>query len=102
MRGAVAGGSEGGVVGQRRRGDVKQRDGGEEEEQQERRRRQDGASGARARVVVVGPAPPRQDHLGSGGWRFQGRKRVPRRRRRGSCRGDSGDMRAGPTDQLCV
>lgn len=72
MRGAVAGGSEGRVVGERGRGDVEQRDGGEEEEQQERRRRQGGAARARARarVMVVAPAPPRQDHLGPGGWRF--------------------------------
>jgi hypothetical protein len=64
MRGAVAGGSQGRVVGKWRRGDVKERDGGEEEEQQERRRRQDGAAGVRARAVVVAPAPPRQDHVG--------------------------------------
>jgi hypothetical protein len=70
MRGAVAGGSEGRVVGERRRGDVEQRYVGEEEKQQEGRRRKGGAARARARVVVVAPAPPRQDHLGPCGWRF--------------------------------
>lgn len=59
MRGAAARGSEGRVIGERRRGDVEQRDGGEEEEQ-ERRRRQQGR--ARALVVASAAAPSRLGH----------------------------------------